>query len=155
VDTREGSDPRQSLQDCPIPLSLTLSTPNPQSASSCHPGGPPRPHLPATTNPTPHLPSPSRRRSSCARPWRPRLRRQASRCCLAINAHWPPSTPPNRYQPLRPAVGPAAALALTLSCTRRGRREHAPRSRSCTRPLPSRRTSFCTASSVHSRDAHA
>jgi hypothetical protein len=105
----------------PYSLSPTLSTPDPQSVTSCHPGGPPQPHLPVTANPAPHPPSFSRRRRPCARPWRPRLRRQASRCCLAINAHWPPSTPPNRCQPPRPAVGPAAALALTMSCTRRGR----------------------------------
>jgi hypothetical protein len=139
----------------PYSLSLTLSTPDPQSATSRRPGGPPRPHLPATTNPAPHPPSPSRRRRPCARPWRPRLRQQASRCCLAINAHWPPSMPPNHCQPLRPAVGPVAALALTMSCMRRGHRERASHSRSCTRPLPSRRTPFCTASSVYSRDTHA
>jgi hypothetical protein len=139
----------------PYSLSLTLSTPNPQSATSCRPGGLPRPHLPATANPAPHPPSPSHRRRPCARPWRPRLQRQASRCCLAINAHWPPSTPPNHCQPLRPAIGLAAALALTMSCTRRGRRERPSRSRSCTHPLPSRRTPFCMASSMHSCDTHA
>jgi hypothetical protein len=111
--------------------------------------------LPATLTPAPHLPSSSHRRRPCACPWIPRLRRQASHCCLAINAHWPPSMPPNRCQPLRPAIGPAATLALTLSCTRRGRRERAPCSRLFTRPLPSCRTPFCMASSMHSRDTHA
>jgi hypothetical protein len=138
----------------PYSLSLTLPTLNPQSATSCGPGGPPPPHLPATPTPAPHLPSSSRRRRPCTCPWRPRLWRQASHCCLAINAHWPPSTPPNRCQPLRPAVGPATALALTMLSMRRGHREHALRSRSCTHPLPSRRTPFCMASSMHSRGTH-
>jgi hypothetical protein len=115
---------------------------------------PPRPHLPATPAPAPHLLSFSRRCRPCARPWRPRLRRQASNCCLAINALWPPSTPPNRCQPLRPAVDPAAVLALTVLSMRRGRQECATRSRACARPFHSRRTPFCTASSVHSRSTH-
>jgi hypothetical protein len=60
----------------------------------------------------------SRRRRPCARPWRPKLRRQDSCCCLAINALWTPPTPPNRWPPLRPAVDPGAALALTVLSTR-------------------------------------
>jgi hypothetical protein len=122
---------------------------------SYRPGGAPRPHA-SHRNPctSPSL-SLSRRCRPCARPWRPRLRRQASRCCLAINAHWPPSMPPNRCQPPRPTVGPATAIALTVPPARHGRQECASRSRSCTRPLPSRRTPICTASSVHSRDTHA
>jgi hypothetical protein len=46
-------------------------------------------------------------------------------------------------------IGPAVALTLTMSSTRRGRRERAPRSRSCTHPLPSHRTLLCMTSSVH------
>jgi hypothetical protein len=42
-----------------------------------------------------------------------------------------------------------------VSSTCCGCRERAPRSHSCTRPLPSRRRLFCTASSVHSHDAPA
>jgi hypothetical protein len=81
--------------------SRPLFTPNPQSTMSCRPGGPPRPHLPATPTPAPHLPSSSCRHPPCARPWRPRLRWQASRCCLAINAPWPPSMPaaPTGHRP--------------------------------------------------------
>jgi hypothetical protein len=112
-------------------------------------------HLPATLTPAPHLLSSSRRCRPCARPWRPRLRRQASHCCLAINAHWPPSTPPNQRQLLRPAIGPIATLSLIVPSTRSGRRERAPCSCSCTCPLPSRHTPFCTASSMHSRITHA
>jgi hypothetical protein len=139
----------------PYPLSLTLFTLYPQSAMSFRPGGPPRPHLPATPAPAPHLLSSSRRRRPCARPWRPKLQWQASRCCLTINALWPPSTPPNRCQPPRPAVDPTAAQALTVSSMRHGRRERATRSRACARPFHSRFAPFCTASSAHSRDTHA
>jgi hypothetical protein len=152
---KEGEEPEAIFANIALPpLSYPLRL-GPQSATSCRPGGPPRPHLPATATPAPHLPSLPHRRRLCARPWRPRVRRQASCCCLAINAHWPPSMPPNRCQPPRPAIGPAAALALTVPPAHRGRRERASRSRSSTRPLPSRRTLFCTASSVHSRDTHA
>jgi hypothetical protein len=135
------------LQDCPTPsLSLSsLSTPNRRRAAAQE-----EPH-----DPTCQPPRPLHRRRLCACPWRPRLRRQASRCCLAINAHWPPSTPPNRRQPLRPAIGPTAALTRIVSSTRSGCRERAPRSRSCTCPLPSCRTPFYMASSVHSRSTHA
>jgi hypothetical protein len=60
----------------------------------------------------------SRRCRSCAHPWQPKLRWQDTRCCLAINTLWTPPMPPNRWPPLRPAVDPAAALALTVSSTR-------------------------------------
>jgi hypothetical protein len=43
------------LQRLPYSLSLTLSTPDPQSAMSCRLGGAPRPHLTATEPPAPHL----------------------------------------------------------------------------------------------------
>jgi hypothetical protein len=83
---------------------------------------PPRrtPMTPPANHPSPCT-SPSlfsRRRRSCTRPCRPELRRQGSRCCLAISTHWTPPTPTNRWLPLRPAVDPAAAPALTVSCTR-------------------------------------
>jgi hypothetical protein len=116
---------------------------------------PPRPHSPATKTLAPHLLPLSRRRRPCAHAWRQRLWQQASRCCLAINALWPPSTQPNRCQPPRPAIGPAVALALNWPCMRRGRREHATRSRACACLFLACPAPFCTASSVHSRDTHA
>jgi hypothetical protein len=117
---KEGGEPEAILQRFPYSLSLTPSTPDPQSVTSCRPGGAPRPHSPATEPPAPDPLPLSRRRRPCTHPWRQRLRRQASHCCLAISTLWPPSTQPNRCQPPRPAIGPAAALVLTWSRTRRG-----------------------------------
>jgi hypothetical protein len=60
----------------------------------------------------------SRQCQPCACPWRTKLRQQDSHCCLAINALWTLLTPPNRWPPLRLAIDPTAALALTVSSMR-------------------------------------
>jgi hypothetical protein len=139
------------LQDCPTP-SLSHSLP------SLPPIGdeqPPRrtPMTPPASHPSSCTPPSlfSRRRRPCARLWRPKLRWQDSRCCLAINALWTPPTPPNRWPPLRPAVDPAAALASRVEHAR-GLRERATRSRACAHPFLLHFAPFCTASNAHSRD---